>query len=307
MAQIILEDLPYKERLKLLEELEKQSESRKTLVSNLQKGSNKYEITQDAQLAVLEKPITHTITKTEWEVSYKTISQIEAEIIVLKEEQELDGGWYELFNLMKKLTLPLQKINFELSDKGHILSILNQKDILNKWNDVKKEFVNDESFAKMIQLGDADYSNPLQSIKKNIIYQLFFFSLYRSIYSLNKSILVERNVFMQSVIFPECCFNVDIEEKAYESDGEYVFYNQYTNDKRADYDKINSLYKDKYKRFMVQNTGKDEGVDNYSISYRSNYKVFDGLGKLVHCKALFEEKVNKNLYYKSDIEIKLID
>lgn len=307
MAQIILEDLPLKERMRYLERIRQNNREREEMVSNLQNGANKYEIIQDAHLMVLGKPITHTITKTEWQVSYQSDNRIEAEVVVLKEEQQSGGNWNELFHLMKKLTTPLQKINFELSEKGLIISILNKNEILNKWNEVKTEYINDNSFSEILKLGDADYSNPLPTIKKNIIYQLFFFSLYKNTYIMNKPNNVERDVLLQSVIFPECNFRVNVEEEAYERDSDYVFFNQYTVDKDIDLGKVKSLYKEKYKPFMKQNTGQDEGVEDYSISYKSNYKIFEEARKLTHCKAAFEEKVNRNLYYNSNIEIKLIN
>jgi hypothetical protein len=284
-----------------------QSTERKLFVANLEKGSNRYEIVQDALLIVLGKSITHTVTKSEWEVAYKSDGLIEAEISVLKEEQQLGGEWSELFHLMKKLTLPLQKINFELSPQGYILNILNGKEIYSKWIDVKKEFINDSSFSEVIKLGDVDYSNPLPTIKKNIIYPLFFFSLYKKGYFMNKQVVVEKDVLLQSVIFPECNFAVNIEEKAYERTGDYVFFNQNTVEKNTDFSKVKSLYDERYKPFMAKNASRDEGIGNYSISYKSNYKVFEEFGKLVHCKATFEEIANRDLYYKSNIEIKLID
>lgn len=307
MRQIILEDLTIEERLRYLEQRRQLAEERTEIVSKLQHGTNRYEVIQDAYLMVLDKPITHTITKTEWQVSYKSNNRIEAEIIVLKEEQQSGGDWNELFHLMKKLTVPLQKINFELSSKGQIVNIINQNEILNKWNEIKVEFVGDNSFSEILKLGNADYSNPLPTIKKNIIYQLFFFSLYKNVYTMNKPDIVGRDVFLQSVIFPECNFGVNVEEKAYERVGNYVLFNQYTVDKNIDFGQIKSLYKERYKPFMQQNTGRDEGVEDYSISYKSNYKVFEEVGKLTSCNATFEEKVNRNLYYKSNIEIKLIN
>jgi len=307
MRQIIIEDLPLEERKRYLERIRQNDKERQEMVSNLQSGTNKYEITQDAHLMVLGKPITHTITKAEWQVSYKSDNRIESEVVVLQEEQQSGGDWNELFHLMKKLTIPLQKINFELSPKGFIIKILNQMEILNKWNEIKTEFVNDNSFSEILKLGDIDYSNSLPTIKKNITCQLFFFSLYKNTYSMNKTNCLEHDIFLQSIIFPECNFRVDIEEKAYERDRDYVFFNQYSVEKDIDYWKVNSLYEDRYKQFMKQNTGQDEGVENYSISYKSNYKVFEKVGKLTHCKATFEEKVNRNLYYNSNIEIKLID
>lgn len=307
MRQLILEDLTIEERLRYLEQRRQLAEERTEIVSKLQHGTNRYEIIQDAYLMVLDKPITHTITKTEWQVSYKSNNRIEAEVIVLKEEQQSGGDWNELFHLMKKLTVPLQKINFELSSKGQIINIINQNEILNKWNEIKVEFVEDNSFSEILKLGNADYSNPLPTIKKNIIYQLFFFSLYKNVYAMNKPNIVGRDVFLQSVIFPECNFGVNVEEKAYERVGNYVLFNQYTVDKNIDFGRIKSLYKERYKPFMQQNTGCDEGVKDYSISYKSNYKVFEEVGKLTYCNATFEEKVNRNLYYKSNIEIKLIN
>ncbi len=308
MAQIVLEDLPLHEREEFLAKISWDTEERKRLVADLQKNCNRYRITQNAKLIVLGQPITHTITKTEWGISYKINNGIEAEVSVLKEEQELDGGWKELFSLMKKLTSPLQKIIFKLSLKGYILEVANRGEILERWNTVKTEFIDDESFSDIIQLGDKDYLDPLQSIRKNIIYQLFFFSLYKPDFRSGQSVnTIGKDVFLQSVIFPECNFKTDVEEKIYERNRGYSFYNQYTINQKIDRGQIKSLYKKKYKQFMIQNTGSDNEISDYFISYDSKYKILEETGTLIHSKTVFQENVNDNLYYKSDIEIELIN
>lgn len=303
---IILEDIPLEERKKYLEDLERKNEEKKSFISKLQNIPSKYEIIQNNQLVILGKTLTQTFTRTEWEVSYTENSRIEVEIIVLDEEEKSDNQWRELFQLMKKLTMPLRKIKFELSPEGSILNILNKEEIRLKWEEVKSEFINDKSFSQVIQLGDADYSNPIQAIRKNIVYQLFFFCFHKKINELNKTIIIGKNIPLQSIIFPECSFNVDIEEKAYQINNKLIHFNQYTTGK-INGNPIKTLYKEKYKQFMLQNAGHDEGVDNYSIAYQCDYRVFVEIGILNYCKALFEEKVNKDLYYKTDIEIKLKD
>ena len=301
---IILEDLPLEERKLYLEQMRLKSERDKQTRCNVHGNSGVYEIRQEARLMILDKPVTHTGTCTEWKVLFMDNKNIQAGIEVLSEKENMKSQWYELFGLMKKLTKPLDRIVFDLEEYGRIKAIANQNEIISKWNEVKQEFTADPNFAELIKFGDTDYSGPLHSIWKNIIYQLFFFSTNKFSRKMNEPVVLGDDVLLQSVIFPECNFKAKVQDKLVGKSKGLLRFEQNTAGGTPDLRQIKRLYKQKYNPFIKQNTGSGSDVD-YSISYNSDYGVYEDTGKLLHCKTVFEEWVNENLYYKSEIEIKL--
>lgn len=273
-----------------------------TIILKLEENRKRYKITQDSKLFVLNKPITHSIQETEWEVIFKKgLYNHQVEIQVVKrEEKQLNSQWNPLLNLLKKLNIPFEKVELTLSLEGIVNKIINQEEILNKWNRIKTELENDPNFNEVIKTGDKEYSNSLPALKKDILYFLFFSKFYNSEKKYNQPIITDRDKSMYSVLFSGIENKADIKQIFYKKELQKVYFRQKITNLRNNISEIKSLYKNQFEKF----TEIDTNQMNYSVSCNADYILSVKDGNLISCNALFTEKAHDKLYYTSNIQIK---
>ena len=270
----------------------------------LEDNKKRYKITQDSQLFVLNKPITHSIQEIEWEVLYKKgLYNHQIEIKVLKkEEKQLNSQWNPLLDLLKKLNIPFEKLELELSLEGSANKIINQNEILSKWDNIKSKLENNPDFNEVIKTGDKDYSNSLPVLRKDILFSLFFSRFYNSEKIYNQSSVIENDKPIYSVLFSGIESKADIKQIIYKKDLHNVYFNQQIINIRSKLSEIKSLYKSQFEKF----TGIDADKINYSLSCTSDSILSLKYGNLISSNALFIEKVHEKLYYTSNIKIEEI-
>lgn len=210
-------------------------------------------------------------------------------------------GFNDMIEFAKAFNYPMAKLVLKLNEKGQVDAVLNQDEILERWNHIKDDVLaplkSSDQDKEVLKNGDIQFSNSLNSIKESLIYSLFFAPVFGE-----KKQSQNADVFsgeISSQLFQNQKISYNLKEVCEKLDENEVVLNHSALIDKYTYSDFGKLYDKMYKelcgpRFLYET----------SLSSKYKYDVVSGLIK--ECDAVFIEKANEKLIYESVYKIKMI-
>lgn len=210
-------------------------------------------------------------------------------------------GFNDMIEFAKAFNYPMAKLVLKLNEKGQVDEVLNQDEILERWNHIKDDVLaplkSSDQDKEVLKNGDIQFSNSLTSIKESLIYSLFFAPVFGKKKQSQNSDVFSGEIFSQ--LFQNQKISYNLKEVCEKLDENEVVLNHSALIDKYTYSDFSKLYGKMYKelcgpRFLYET----------SLSSKYKYDVVSGLIK--ECDAVFIEKANEKLIYESVYKIKMI-
>lgn len=309
---IILEDLPYKERLKYIER-ERAMNSRKLDGAN----SRKYKSILRNIFSIKNTLVNESIAENVFDVSLIDEKSGHYDFDIKVTQNDLKSGlefipiyFKELLDQMSTLK---NHLVLRVDKKGSVLDVLNRNDLKNKWDDLKMNIISDnekhpklkqEDLVKIIESGDLEYSASAVEMAKAINMMLIYKSLFYGF--INTGHLDKTSRFKQSFnsnIFPELVVdmttlvkNEDIGDNQ-DKVTTLIFENTET-----------SINENKFKKMFLNNYAFiKESFRDYSFSLFSLNEIDKQTYWPMSVKFAIKEQINASVSIEIEVDIEQVD
>lgn len=265
-------------------------------------GKQSYQIEVFQEMMVNDRSFVNTLTTIEWafkieEITTKnykvTLDTTSYEIGQTSEVNKAITDFGLLFNF------PVRSLHLLISHSGEIMSVLNQADIFEKWQNIKQtdllSFQNDKSMEGIFVAGDTEFSNTISILSRNPLYLIFFDVVYGNLEKIGnvgrKGIILNSRLFQGNLV--ELANSRKLSKK-----GEVIsIENTYRSDSDSD-----ATLKEQYQKDFKGTTGANF-VYSYKLQSLSEYSFDDGM--LLKSTAVCAEEANENLIHTTKYTIKL--
>ncbi|MDQ1097218.1 MULTISPECIES: hypothetical protein [Chryseobacterium] len=207
----------------------------------------------------------------------------------------------QLAEYMQKFNKPLEHLVVELFQEGNVKTLVNQEEIWNVWNALKKELKpelgNTLEEKNMIEGGDKDFSNTLPLIKNSILYNLFFNDVFHEYSELDTFIELEKHEYTSQIFANE---KVTLcRKRKIEKEGNIVKIKFYSESDPAKNGHLKHIYNTKLKDFLKENY-------DYALSWSVEYHFDAYNGKMFLCHSKIKEQANRKYSHLTEHKIELI-
>ncbi len=195
---------------------------------------------------------------------------------------------------------PFERIQLKLSKYGSIEEVVNQKEILEKWQQLKRNelaaYYTDVNMKGLFIAGDAEFSSSLKVLQQNILYALFFNEIYAQAIE-NKN--YKRNpVNISSKLFQGNMIALDRSQFITISDNKVILKDTFIQN-QFEYLNLKKLYDKDYKAIIGAEFQYRHICDATAIYNPSS-------GHLEKVTATIEERANHSLFHTMQYNIELI-
>lgn len=260
-----------------------------------------YKINIEQRFVINGKLFVNSITDIEW--LYKIEENIDNPIISIETKSTKASnnplGFDNLVKFAELFNKPTEKIVLELASSGEIAKVTNQKEILEKWEQMVSnelaEYKDDESMQGIFVAGYNDFSDTIKSLVTNPLYLFFFDGIYNQTFE--TAVRNKTNVNLLSRLFQGNEINLKNRQEAINFDTKVVSKNvyRYFSDDNPNLD-LADLYQRNYKDIIGP-----EFDYKFECDSEAEYDIYRGL--LNNLKAVCLEKANDNLFYETKYKI----
>lgn len=193
--------------MKSLSETQKKESNAPTLNFNWDNNS-KYKIEIATTLFFMGKPVSDNKTESIWQVSFIESDNTIHLDVVDKKNIKLDSQIKPLMEIIDQINKTTNSLELKLDKNKTIERVSNLKPILKKWETVKFEDLKfhqlaDDHFNQIIRAYDFDFNNLHDSLKNNVLYQLFFYPQGLVKYPIQSTQIIATNKKTNSQLFPQ--------------------------------------------------------------------------------------------------------
>lgn len=258
-----------------------------------------YDIKQETEFYINGSSISHTATEIELNINvFEKLQNGYRTQIALGTHKIIDcqSQYKKIIEFISKFNIPVSKLDIELNENGVPSKVLNQKNVLTKWIELRDgemaSLKNDETMRPILLGGDKDFSNTSEMLNKSTMYIFFFPAVYgmRNLNNVRNIILVSQLYQGENIEFniKESLMSISNISTCFLHESNGIF----------DYDKIQSMYRKGYKQLF------SETKFDYNCSYKATYEYDLKNGILERCMAAInEESMSKKLIYKQIFDI----
>lgn len=261
----------------------------------------KFIINQKIEFYSVNKIIVDTETEMIWLLDYLSTNQIkiaQAKHEVLK----VNPVYNNMVSFAQIFNYPLAEVLLNLNSDGSINSIENQEEIFSRWNELKKNHLDEkldiEVKKDIFKKGDDDFSASLEVVKGSILFNFLVADIYgkkevRPHYNKVGERSYLSNIFTQKPI--DCIVN----EKVNYINNDIIEVSRLISNKSTNKE-IEEFYSANFKEIFK------ESLD-YSFTIDQKYQFNESKGSLISLSVSLKEIANKKLHYSTNINYKLID
>ncbi len=263
-----------------------------------------YEIKQKQHLMLGEQKLYETETRMIWKLFNIEVFEEYFSLQVEQVEHKLANVHSvvkELASFAQLFNIPLSRLHLKFLPDGSFLSILNQEEITQKWEELKetpklKELQEHTETQSIITEGDKDFSDSKPLIQNSFLYQFFFPAIYGNIETSVAATEDEPRVFKSNIFQNQAIqFNVERENL---TAPHHMLAIKFTAENIRDR-KLKKLY-DKQFKAMVK-----EEFD-YEFNFTTQYKVAKQSGIIQAASCKVREQLTNNFVHRADYTIQLL-
>lgn len=206
----------------------------------------------------------------------------------------------DLLKFASLFNAPTDNLIIELDTEGTMIKVLNQEEIVRKWlflrNDSLADYAQQEELQGIFIAGDNEFSNTLLSLQTNLLHFFFFDKVYKK--KLTKTSYETLPLELYSNLFQGTKLSFKGSKTTEEKEDRFLVKNNFNFIENRDLE-LDNKYKISYKQI----TGK-EFEYHYHINSQAEYAIESGILQQLAIES--EEYANKNLYYQTQYNIKLL-
>lgn len=257
-----------------------------------------YQIEQKSILFFKNVNLVENETQQTWECSFEK-RELENWIVTIKNSEVDSKNEHDTQNVVdfsQMLNQPLNEVSLLLNYKGSLSEVLNKKEILSKWEQLKKQLEthaeNTPELKKVIKQCDIDFKYPTDKIKTSLLYFLLLAPVYHG----------QGNNIKRKFIFPsiinsgEILINSVHQKYVSSNDEEYIF----------DLSSESTYYGDLNlrKKFKNELSKYLESPFDYRFSLKGTNTYTAKTGLLKSSITKIKEQASADFYYNHTINIK---
>lgn len=264
--------------------------------------SSRYLISQKIDMQVSGNSMIDSETEIIW--NYKKTKSENNFLAHLNQESHqvkyIKSIYRALAEYMQKFNEPLENLVLKLSEKGSIDELINQQEINQRWQSLKKDLTlqlgNTLEEQNMLESGDKDFSDSLPIIKNNTLYNLFFPNVYQEHEISDKFNGEERKSYV-SQIFSNEKVHITTKKKV-EKDHQIVKIKLFSQENQSENDHLKRIYNEKLKPFFQEEY-------KYSFTWSVEYHYDVQTGKMISCNSKIKEQTGSSYSYVMEHVIEL--
>ncbi|MFW0717149.1 hypothetical protein [Pedobacter sp. N23S346] len=210
-------------------------------------------------------------------------------------------GFNDMVEFAKAFNYPMAKLVLQLNERGRVDAVLNQGEILERWNEIKQDVLtplqSSDQDKEVLRNGDIQFNNSLNSIQESLIYNLFFAPVFGGKKISQDSIVYSGDIFSQ--LFQNQRIPYELKESCTKLAENEVYLNHIAVIDKYTFSDFGKLYAKMYSELCGPKF-------LYETSFSSKYSYDIASGLINECDAVFIERANEKLKYESIYKIKVI-
>ncbi|MDR3339013.1 MAG: hypothetical protein LBT25_02760 [Candidatus Symbiothrix sp.] len=303
MAQIILEDLSYAERIKYLEN------SKNAVIIRETKIPVRYEIKQSNKMVVNGQELLNAATEQEWllkEVVRKDNGFVFDIVCTKNEITKYSPAYNEIMNFSQKIHTTYEHLLLKTDRHGYLVEVVNKKEIADKWEQLKTYelalfFAGTEKETVESAL-DKEFQDPLPGLMSDWLYILFFIpnhslrwkqEIRGKAYKFN--LIKTKSIFLQEIGVQlqnnETVKEITDDKILLQQDSSLIEEQKLFGDTE-----VEKSYKKRYRELF----GKDF---EHQFQHHADYTLDRKTGLVKNCRAIVSERLQDQLYTEKLYEI----
>lgn len=261
----------------------------------------KYQISLKIDMIVKNSSLIDSETEMVWGFS----KRVEKDLVALKINQlshqikYVKSMYRPLLEYMKKFNKPLENLIVELNENGEIKKIINQDEIHKNWEVLKEELKNEmgntEEEKKILQGGDKDFSDSMEILNNNLLYQIFFPAVYSKEFVSDQKFEHLENGTYTSQIFSFAKIKTATKRKI-EKASENLSVKFLTESQKEPNDEVINIYNSKLKEFLNKDL-------DYKLNWTTEYLFDLKTSKLKNVKSKIKEFANDQYIHTTEFDI----
>jgi len=294
-------------RFKFFEEPQEVEQARETDRIHLRllpSRNHRFSIRYHTQFFAMGQKVTDVQTEIIWILKIVDVFEDGYLVDIEVENHEVfnaNPAFKEMIEFSKAFNYPTQKLVIKLNKQGSIERVLNQEEIVERWEEIKGDVLeplkNTAGDQELLKNGDQQFGDLLPSLKETLLYTVFFSPVLGEKLVKNEHPIGEGS--FSSQLFQGIHVPYQIRETLQSTDsaGFQCGHKAYI-EKTVGAD-LTKLYNQSYKELCGPKF-------SYEIDYQADYNFDWSTGLLTLCRAVFKEKANDGLYFQTDFTIKRI-
>ena len=263
-----------------------------------------YEIIQKQSLALDDKKLYETETRMIWKLSDIEVSEEYFSLVVEQVEHQLadvHSVVKELASFARLFNIPLSRLHLKFLPDGSFLSILNQEEITQKWEELKetpklKELQEHTEAQSIITEGDKDFSDTNPLFRNSFLYQLFFPAIYGNIET-SVAATEDKPRVLKSNIFQNQPVQLNVERENLTAP-DHTLAIKFTAEHIGD-GKLKKLYDKQFKAMVKKEF-------DYEFNIITEYRVAKQSGMIQTASCKVKEQLTDNFVHRADYKIQLL-
>ena len=260
-----------------------------------------YAIEISTSLYYMGKPISKNTIESIWTTTFDKSSRIIKVQVSNRKNVEIDNQVAPLLELIEKINKTTEYLELQLNEDLTVAEVANLDSVLKKWefikfNELKVYELEDDYFKVIIAAYENEFKNLIESLKMNILYQIFFHPQGYSELQKGRSRSIAENVKTASQLFPQQHIYYDLNCKNEILEDGFQINSNSSKPNSFNTNNLESEFKKNYSQLL-----KEPFDFNF---FRESQYIYNEDGSFLHGKTYIKEQASKELFYIGEYVIK---